>query len=535
MLRIFTLHKQGLLIKRFISSPLQSIVIVMILCATLTNCMVGPNFHPPAPPRTNSYTEAPKPIKTINAANTGKKGKAQHFLYEQDIPGDWWTIFHSSALNELIKQGLAHNSNLAAAKAALLQTQQLFYAQAGSTLLPAVTTQFNGERQRFSGASSGLANTSSLFNLFNVPINITYSLDVFGGLRRQIEAAGAQVAFQRFELDAAFLTLSSNIVTTAITIASLREQIKATYDLIRYQRHALKIINAQFELGGTSKAEVLQQRAQVAQTEATLPALKQNLIVNYHALSVLIGSLPSDDHHPQFDLKKLHLPSNLPVSLPSLLVRQRPDIRAAEAQVHVTSAQIGVATANLLPQITLNGSYGWESTILSQLFDPTSKYWSWGGQIAQTIFNGGALLSRRRAAIAAFEQSAAQYRQTVLQAFQNVADTLRALQHDAQALKAQKAAEIAAKQALDLTFRQYRLGGVNYISLLTAQRTYQQARINRIIAEAARYIDTAALFQALGGGWWNRMPLECNPSLIRNVCQYTPDHFMPALCALCPA
>jgi len=527
---------------RLLNSHLPFLAIMILLCTTLASCMVGPDFHPPAAPETDSYTESPKPIKTIKAPKAGRAGKTQYFTYDRDIPGNWWHIFHSLALNQLIEQGLANSPNLAAAKAALTQAQDLLYAQIGSTLLPTVTAQFSGERERFNGAEFGInpgipirSASKNIFNLFNTSVSVNYTLDVFGGLRRQIEVFGAQVDFQRFELEAAFLTLSSNIVTTAITIASLRAQIKATQDLIRYQKHALKIIKAQFELGATSKADVLQQEAQVAQTEATLPPLKQNLVANYHSLSVLIGSLPSEASLPTFDLDHLYLPANLPVTLPSLLVRQRPDVRAAEAQVHVMSAQIGVATANLLPQVVLNSNtFGYQSDTLSQLFNPANQYWNWGGQILQTVFNGGALLAKRRAAVSAFQQAAAQYRQTVLQAFQNVADTLRALQHDAQALKAQKAAEIAAQQALDLTFQQYRLGGVNYLSLLTAQRTYQQARINRIIAETARYNDTAALFQALGGGWWNRIALDCNANLTRNVCQYTPGNFLPASCALCP-
>jgi NodT family efflux transporter outer membrane factor (OMF) lipoprotein len=417
-------------------------------------------------------------------------------------------LFHSEKLNCLIEAGIDHSPNLKAAKYALKEAQATLYAQVASTLLPAFSGQFSGERERFSSSTFGVNNPGNdVFNLFNASVNVSYTLDFFGGLRRQIEAFDAQVDYELYLLESAYLTLAANIATTAITIASLEAQIGATHALIKAQVSQLKIIQQQFRLGGVSRADVLSQQSQVAQTEATLPPLQQSLAQNQHALSVLIGEFPSDDELPTIRLSDLTLPKNIPIGLPSFLVRQRPDIRASEALLHAASAQIGVATANMYPQFTLTGNYGWQSTILQHLFKPDAKTWMLLGTFTEPIFNGGALLAKKRAAVYAYKQALAQYQQTVLQGFQNVADSLRALQHDALELKAQKEAEVAAKRSLFLIQNQFRLGGQSYLSLLNAQRQYQQAIIGRIRAQAARYTDTVALFQSLGGGWWNQEPV----------------------------
>lgn len=498
--------------------------------------MVGPDFHKPKPPCaaiTCGYTPCPTPRKTVSTPSAGQAGKSQHFIFCEDISSEWWRVFHSECLNKLICAGLANSPNMAAAKAALLVAQENYVAQVG-TLYPTVAGNFSGQRQRFNAATfggSGAGRGSSIFNLYNVNVTVSYVLDVFGGLRRQIEVTGAQVDYQEYELEAAFLTLTSNIVTTAITIASYRAQIQATQELIRQQNETLKIVRQQFRLGGASQADILTQESQLAQTQATLPPLQQNFALNMHALSVLIGELPCEDRLPCFDLDKFHLPRDLPLSIPSLLVRHRPDIRAAEASLHIASAQIGVAAANMYPQITLSGSpttaggnpaagFGYTSDTLSSLIRPDNRVWAYGVALTQPIFNGFTLVAKKRAAVAAYQQAYAQYRQTVLQGFQNVADTLRALEHDAQLLKDQKAAEISARNSMVLTRQQYRLGATSYLNLLIAERTYQNARIGRIQAQAARYTDTAALFQALGGGWWNRSSLDCNPLLNCNVKQY---------------
>ncbi len=482
------------------------LIAITLISVTLAGCMVGPDYHSPDAPHVKSYTESPTPVKTVGIPEAGKTGKTQHFLSGRDIPAEWWYLFHSEALNNLICIGLANSPNLAAAKAVLTQAQENFNAQVGASLYPAVALQLTDSRQRFNTSSLGSTTNrlSSVFNLYGASVNVSYTLDVFGGARREIEALQAQIDYEYYELEAAYLTLTSNIVTTAVTMAALRAQIQATHDLIRSQESQLAIVKKQFRVGGASGADVFSQESQVAQTRATLPPLEQSLAQNSHILSVLIGIVPSAGCLPQFDLNKMSLPTRLPVSLPSLLVRQRPDIRAAEALLHVASAEVGVATANLYPQITLNGAFGWQNTSTGNFFSPNNELWNITAGLVQPIFNGGALRARKRSAVAAYQQAAEQYRQTVLQAFQNVADTLRALQNDAKALRAQMQAEIAARNSLVITEKQYRVGGVSYLSLLTAQRTYQQARISRIQAQAARYNDTAALFQAMGGGWWRK-------------------------------
>ncbi len=471
----------------------------VLLSLLLAGCMVGPNFHRPCAPNTKTYTHAPQPTKTV-----GKTVKTQYFVSKADIPGQWWTLYHSPALNNLIVKGLANSPNLAAAKASLRQAQYTYRAQWGNLMLPQVNGTFSAQRQRFSSATIGDEFPSSIFNTFNATVNVSYTFDVFGASRRQLEALCAQVDYQNFQLQAAYLTLTSNIVTTTITIASLQAQIKATHELIQSQADQLAIVKKQFKLGGASRADVLSQDSQLASTTATLPPLQQSLAQSRHMLAILIGELPSESDIPMVELDALILPGKIPISIPSLLVRQRPDIRASEALLHAASAQVGVATANLYPQITLTGTnYGWTSPVLPHLINPANNIWGIGGQLLQPIFNGGALRYQRCAAIAAYEQAAAQYKQTVLQAFKNVADSLRAVENDAKLLQAQKWAEVSARDSLNLTLKQYRLGGVSYLNLLTAQRQYQQARIGRIQAQAARFNDTAALFQALGGGWWN--------------------------------
>jgi len=478
--------------------------VVTVLGLALTGCMVGPDFHSPASPKTEAYTAPPLPIKTVSTRTTGAAGKSQYFVLAHDIPAEWWSLFHSSALDNLIRTGLTNSPNLSAAEAALREAKETYNAQVGASLYPAVNAQLGAERERLSEAGFGAGNTSTEFSLYNASVNVSYTLDVFGGARRELEALRSQVDYQRFEVEAAYLTLTSNIVTTAITAASLAAQIHATHELIHSEEKQLGIVKKQLHLGGVSNADVLSQETQLATTRASLPPLEQSLSQSQHALSVLVGAVPSEGPTLEFDLSQLELPTHLPVSLPSSLVRNRPDIRASEELLHAASAGIGVATANLYPQITLNGSYGWESTAPSALFKSSTAMWSVGGGLLQPIFNAGSLQAKRRAAIAGYEQAQAQYHQIVLQAFQNVADTLRALQHDAETFRAQNEAEIAARGSLRLTQKQFHLGGVSYLSLLVAERQYQQARISRIQAQAARYNDTAALFQALGGGWWNR-------------------------------
>lgn len=470
--------------------------------------MVGPTYEQPDMPPVDSYTETKLPQKTARASV--KSGKAQRFALCKEISGEWWTLFQSKELNAMIEAGINNSPNLEAAKAALRQAQENMISFAGANMLPAANALGAGIRQRMSAESVGLPTPPAIFDLYNATVNVSYTLDAFGGARRGIEALCAQVEYQYFLLEGTYLALTANIVTAAITEASLRAQLQVTYDLININEKQLDIINKQFQLGGVALSDVLAQQTQLAQLKATLPSLEKNLSATRHALAALIGTFPSEQCLPDFYLTGFNLPKTLPISLPSELVRQRPDIRASEALFHQASANVGIATANMFPQITLSATYGGQSNHFGDLFKGMSNIWSFGGQLLQPVFQGGSLLAKRRASIAAYDQAAAQYRQTVIQAFQNVADTLRALETDARTLKAQVAAEAAAKISFELSQKQYNLGAVNYLVLLNAEQQYQLTRINRIKAEAARYSDTAALFQAMGGGWWNQKPI-CDP------------------------
>lgn len=482
---------------------------ILTSCLVLAACMMGPDYHAPDAPTTRQYDRHAL-TKTVSAPKAGAPGKTQFFVYGKDVPAEWWYLYHSPELNYLIEKGLANSPNFAAAKAALLQAQENYNAQFGSTMLPAVNGQLQGTRQRFSSVEFGAPNARTLFNLVNVGVPVSYTFDFFGANRRQLEAMAAQIDYSQYQLDAAYLTLTSSIVTTAITEASIRAQIEATYDIIRSQEKQLAIIRKQVKLGGASGADALAQETQMQQTRATLPPLEQSFAQAHHMLAVLVGQLPSEANLPEFRLDELRLPTHLPVSMPSQLVRQRPDIRAAEALLHAACAQVGVATANLYPQFNLTGLYSYTEFSFNGLFSPNNRVWNVALAITEPLYAGGSLMAKKRAAVDGFNMAAAQYRQVVLQAFQNVADTMRALEHDAQVLEAQKSAEIAARDSLRINERQYRLGGVSYLALLNAQRQYQQTRINRIQAQAARYNDTAALFQAMGGGWWNDRSLAAN-------------------------
>jgi len=474
--------------------------------ALLTGCSVGPDFLRPAAPETPSYTpEATLPDTT---ASKVQAGEAQRFVSGQDIPGQWWTLFHSEPLNALIDQALKTNPDLQAAQAALRQTQELAAASRGP-LFPQVDAQYNVTRQKISGASFGQAGLNPIFTLSTAQVSVSYLVDIWGQTRRQIESAEAQAEQQQFQLEATYLTLTSNVVNAAIQEASLRAQIVATEDIISAETQQLNLLQRQFDLGGASKAAVLAQAATLAQAKAGLPVLQKQLAQQRNLLAVLAGRFPSEEPSQKFELASMQLPQDLPLSLPSKLVEQRPDIRAAESAMHAASAQVGVATANMLPQITLTGAYGVQGSGID--FNPSTGIWSLGAGLLQPIFRGGTLIHEKRAAVAAYDQTAAQYRSTVLSAFQNVADALRALQSDADALNAQVAAEQAAADSLDLSEKQFQLGAISYTSLLDAERTSLQAHVSRVQAQAARFADTAALFQALGGGWWNRTDVTAPP------------------------
>ena len=477
---------------------------VIFLLACLGACAVGPDFERPAAPDVEGYTPAALPAQTVSAELTG--GEAQRFVQGLDIPGQWWALFHSEALNVLIQEAVKNNPTLPAAEAALRLAWENVYAEEGA-FFPTAVVSYSPSRNKtatgitFTAASSG----KPWFTLHTAQVVVAYAPDVFGGTRRAVESLMATAEFQRFQLEAAYLTLTSNVVAAAVQEASVRGQIAATQEIIKIQTDSLDILRKQFALGQVAGADVAAVEAILAQAQTTLPPLQKQLAVQRDLLTALIGRLPSQEPAEKFELASLQLPLDLPVSLPSKLVEQRPDVQSAETQLHTASAQVGVAIAAMLPQFTLTGNAGTTGNQIGQLFMlPGTAFWSLAGNTAQTIFDAGTLLHKKRAADAAFDQAEAMYRSTVIAALQNVADALHALQSDADTLKAAFAAERAAFKSLEIARRQLQLGAIGYLGLLTAQNTYQTALLALVQAQAARYADTAALFQALGGGWWNR-------------------------------
>ena len=475
-----------------------------LLCLALAACTVGPDFVRPDVPVNAGYTH--DQLSSTAQADIASGGAAQRLINGMDIPGQWWTLFRSAALNALVEEALRANPNVSAAQAALRQANELVYADQAS-LFPSVGTNLSKSREKVSGATTG-ASSSPILTLSSASLSVSYAPDVFGGTRRQIESSTAQAEYQRFQLEATYLTLTANVVNSAISLASIRDQVAATEEIVRLQSGQLDLLHAQRRLGAIADTDVLAQQTALAQTRATLAPLQKQLAQTGNQLMVYLGRFPNQDRDERFNLASLHLPEQLPVSLPSAIVGQRPDVRAAQAQLHQASADIGVAVANQLPQFSITGALGSTAASGTRLFSAGTGIWSLAGSIAQPIFDAGALEHRKRAAVAAYDESAGLYRGTLLIAFQDVANALRALEFDAEALNQQVIAERSAQTSLDLVQAQFRLGAVAYINLLTAQQSYQDTVLARVKAQAARYSDTTALFQALGGGWWNRKDVD---------------------------
>ncbi len=501
----------------------------LIIVLALTGCAVGPDFKTPPPPSAQRYS--PRPLPDVTSTAPDAAGAAQHFDVNAYISAQWWTLFRSKQLDTLIEKALKSNPGLAAAQAALKQAQESVYAQQGY-FYPTAALSYSPSRQQLAGNMSGNApglqgngtdiapyqnpngppyNEPVIYTFHTAQLTVGYVPDVFGSNRRQVESLQAQSEMQRYQLEAARITLVSNVVAAALQEASLRAQIIATKDVIADNVKSLEISQRQFQLGYIMRVDLAAQESALAAAQQLLPPLEKQFEQTRDLIRVLVGNTPDEDVSETFELSDLHLPVQLPLSLPAQLVRQRPDVLAAEAQLHAASADVGVAVAARLPQFSINGAIGGEATVFNQMFQPGGPFWSLVGNVTQPIFDGNTLLHRERAADQALVQAAAQYRSTVLTALQNVADTLHAIQTDANALVAAANAEQAAKRALDLTRRQNELGYVNYLALLNAEQTYQQAAIALVQARAMRFGDTAALFQALGGGWWNDKEMVAQP------------------------
>jgi NodT family efflux transporter outer membrane factor (OMF) lipoprotein len=462
---------------------------------TVAGCTQGPDFRAPS---SAGATWTPPPTTTAETGVAG--GESQVFLPGKDLPAEWWQLFSSPALNDLIRQALADSPDLRSAQAALHQAEDNL--QAGSSVLyPQVSGNAGASRQAQGAGVAG--GQTSFYNVFNASVGVSYVLDIFGGERRAIEGLAAQVDYQKYQLAGTYLTLTANVVTTAVQLAAVQDQIEATEDIVAGEEHQLALASDQYAVGAAAKADVLSARAQLEGTQATLPALQKTLEIDQHALAALIGRAPDQMPQLKLHLADFTLPRELPLSLPSSLARQRPDIRAQEALLHAASAQIGVAMANQFPQITLTGGTGAQSPHFADLFSGNALFLGLAGGLTQPLFDAGQRRAETDAAKAAYAMAQAQYQGTVIHAFQNVADCLTALRNDALALKSTYAAMVDGKASVDLTQARYAAGTVAYVALLVQQQQYQQARIAYLTTLASRYSDTAALFQALGGGWWH--------------------------------
>jgi NodT family efflux transporter outer membrane factor (OMF) lipoprotein len=478
-------------------------IAAFMLTMVVSGCTVGPDFTPPNAPFTARYT-APDD-STAPDADAGSTVAKQSVVLGDKVPGDWWTRFRSPTLDRLVKQAIADSPTLKAAKAKLAAARESVTAATGA-LYPQVDFSTSATREKVSAATFGLHPDAvplpPNFNLFQIGPSVSYALDLFGGTRRQIEQAAALADVQRDAVDAAYLALTGNVVIEAVDVATIRGQRKAVSDTLDIDRQNLSLVRRERQAGTVPDSDVVIAASQLAADETQLPGLDQQLSVARHALAVLLGRAPGDWSPPEFDLSALTLPSRLPVSLPSELVHQRPDIQAAEAQLHAASAQIGITTAQLYPSITLSSGIGAAGLDPGHLFSPSGLVWSIAAGLTQPIFDGGTRQAERRAALASFKASAADYQQTVLRAFGQVADILQALTHDADLLAAEQHALDMASEAVRLQRINYANGGTGILSLLDAQRQYQRARLGYVRAEARRYQDTIQLFVAMGGGWW---------------------------------
>jgi NodT family efflux transporter outer membrane factor (OMF) lipoprotein len=469
-----------------------------LLCLALAGCAVGPDFRRPPPPAVERYLPGPPPGGTAGAAPPG--GDAQRFLEGRDVPADWWTAFGSPELDALVAEALHANPTVAGAQATLRAARENLAAQR-SVYFPALGLGASASRNKnaVDVLSPTLSSGEALFNLYTAQVSVGYALDLFGAGRRAVESAAAVAEASRWQLEATYLTVAGNVVIAALQLAGLDQQLAAAARAIALEREMLAILRRQFELGAVAGLDVAAQETALAQAEAALPPLRRQREATLHLLAVLTGRLPAEARAPAFALETLTLPAEIPIGVPSALVARRPDVRAAEAELHAATAVVGVSVANLLPQLSLGAAFGSATTTSATLFKPYTQFWSAGATLSQALFEGGMLVHRMHGAEAALDAAGATYRSTVLGAFQNVADALRTLESDAATLAAAERAAAAAERSLAIVRRQLELGGASYLGLLTAEQAYAQASAALAAARTARYADTAALYQALAG------------------------------------
>jgi NodT family efflux transporter outer membrane factor (OMF) lipoprotein len=474
----------------------------LLLVLTLAGCTLGPDFHTPAAPDATGWTREPVPASTASAGGPG--GNAQTFTAADHAPRAWWTQFGSAALNDLVDQALRASPTLDSARARLVQARENYNAQAGATNYPAVDLKLSGTRQKVDLAAFGITTVPNPapFTLYNASVSVSYVFDLFGANRRALEATLAQVDYQAYELEAARLSVAANVVSTAIRYASLQRQIELTQQLADAQARQLSIMEARLAAGGVATLDVRSQRTLLAQTRASLPPLETQRDAADHQLAILLGVAPSSTQFAAqlnaLSLDTLHLPDTISLTVPSTLARERPDIRASEALLHQAGANVGVATANLFPQISISAGIGSERTHIEDVVSGLN-IWNLGLNLTQPLFHGGELRAKKRASQAAYEAAFADYRQTVLQALQQVADSLQALQHDAAELQARDDAARESQSSAAIAKARYAAGGVSEFALIDTQRQALQTTLDRTRAHADRLTDTAALYQALGG------------------------------------
>lgn len=478
---------------------------LLVLIVGLAGCAAGPDFKRPAAPDVADYTATPLPVQTESAS--ARLGEPQRLVTGMAVDAQWWRSLKSPKLDALIETALTASPSLAAARATLRQAQELHAAQAGSTLYPQVDAGLTAQRQRTTPSALGQVGDAREFSLYNASVGVRYNLDLAGGNRRALEALAARADNRRYELEAARLTLAGNIATAAITGARIAAQIEATAAILRAQEEQLQLAQERVRLGQAAPDEVLALRTQAEQTRAELPTLRKQMQQTEHLLAVLAGRAPGAGGIPEFSLADFTLPTELPLVVPSELVRHRPDIRASEALLHAANADYGVAVAKLYPQINLSASLGSQALTTGALFGGGSAVWSLVGQLTQPLFDRG-LPAEKRAALAAFDAAAANYQGVVLEALRNVADALRAVENDAQTLAALVAADEAARGSLHSVERQYQLGAASYVQLIIAQQQAQQTRIGLAAAQAQRLADSVALYQAIGAGSRNEQVIS---------------------------
>jgi len=469
----------------------------MVSLTMLGGCALGPDFHRPAPPQAERYTVEALPAATVVAA-----GQAQRFTAGTALTADWWQLFKSPQLDAVVRQAIANSPTLQASEASLTQSQHNLRAGYG-VFFPQAGAEADAVRERIVPAQEGLNTPPTVFNLITLSGTISYALDVFGGERRTVEGLRAQADYQRYLTYAAYMSLSANVVNTSVARAAYLAEVRATEQLIELQKQQLQSTQVQVQAGTAAYSDVLSLQSLIASNQASLAPLQQKVSQTEDLLATLEGVVPSKATLPDIDLSALSLPAELPLSLPSDLVRQRPDVLASEAQLHAASANIGVATAAMFPSISLSATYGAAGSHLDALSTASGQFWGIGPSATIPLFQGGRLWYGRKAAIDAYQAAQASYRQTVLDAFAQVGDSLNSLEHDAEALQAQADAQRVAGEALKLVQVNYRAGLAAYVDVWAADVQVHQASIGYLQAVAQRYQDTVALFVALGGGWWN--------------------------------